>query len=274
MKQTLNEQLGRIKSMMGLITEQSEIIVSIRGEQPYSSATDWDAVHGILGSKRIDDDLEQRVGEKLKQGSYSVVDVEVSSYVQGNKIITDAKVILEVNNDNPDIAFTTRGSIGSDYEARHNGQINGLKDRLSQYYKGSARQLITMVVGVKGTDVRYKQSFFAVSKNPQTNTQQTKAPQQEQSVIIKGTDFADLRAKLSTSTKNISIDVSSIKIDAPTFTVSYKPGSEQIKTMSFVFDDRGDLEKRFVDIQTKNPTIEKIENGTIQNIQWALSIIR
>jgi hypothetical protein len=44
--------------------------------------------------------------------------------------------------------------------------------------------------------------------------------------------------------------------------------------MSFVFDDRGDLEKRFVDIQAKNPTIEKIENGTIQNIQWALSIIR
>jgi hypothetical protein len=274
MKQTLNEQLSRIKSMIGLITEQSEIIVSIRGEQPYSSATDWDAVHGILGSKRIDDDLEQRVGEKLKQGSYSVVDVEVSSYVQGNKIITDAKVTLEVNNNNPDIAFTTRGSIGSDYEARHNGQINGLKDRLSQYYKGSARQLITMVVGVKGTDVRYKQSFFAVSKNPQTNTQQTNTPQQEQSVIIKGTDFADLRAKISALTKNISIDVSSIKIDAPNFSVSYKPGSEQIKTMSFVFDDRGDLEKRFVDIQAKNPTIEKIENGTIQNIQWALSIIR
>jgi hypothetical protein len=44
--------------------------------------------------------------------------------------------------------------------------------------------------------------------------------------------------------------------------------------MSFIWDDRGDLERRFESIQAKNPTMEKIENGTIQNIQWALSIIR
>lgn len=274
MKQTLNEQIGRIKSMMNLITEQSSIIISITGEQPYSTdpkknITNWDDVHGYLGSVKMDDDLEQRVGDKLKQGNYRVVSVTAESYVDGDKVITDGEATLQVDNNNPDIAFTTRGSIGENYVARHDAQVSGLIDRLSKYYKGDARKISTIIVPVSGTTIAYKQSFFAVSKNSQTNT-----PQQEQSVTIKGIDLDDLRAKISASTKNISIDVSSIKIDAPNFSVSYKPGSEQIKTMSFIWDDRGDLERRFEGIQAKNPTMEKIENGTIQNIQWALSIIR
>jgi hypothetical protein len=272
MKQTLNEQIGRIKSMMNLITEQSSIIVSITGEQPYSTdpkknITDWDDVHGYLGSAKMDDDLEQRVGDKLKQGNYRVVSVTAESYVDGDKVITDGEATLQADNNNPDIAFTTRGSIGENYVARHDAQVSGLVDRLSKYYKGDARKISTIIVPVSGTTIAYKQSFFAVSKNQQSNSA-------GQSVTIKGIDLDDLRAKISASTKNISIDVSSIKIDAPNFSVSYKPGYEQIKTMSFIWDNQGDLETRFANIKTKNPTIEKIENGTIQDIQWALSIIR
>ena len=280
-KQTLQEQTSRIKNIMGineehkLIIEQSTITVSIKGEQPYPNGTDWDAVHGILGSKKITDDLEQRVGDKLKQGNYRVNSVDVSSYVQGNKVITDGEVELVPDNNNPDMIFTTRGSIGNDFNARHDGQVNGLKDRLSQTYKSTARPIVTTVVTVKGTNVKYKQSFFAVSKNPQTGTpQQNTTPQQGNSVVIKGNDFEDLRNKLASTTKNISIDSNSIQIDINNFTVSYKPGNEKIVTMSFIFDDRGALETRFVDIQTKNPTIEKIKNGTYKNVQWALSIIR
>jgi hypothetical protein len=160
------QQLRRI------IVEQSNVIVKISGEQPYPTGTNWDAVHGILGSNKIVDDLEQRVGDKLKQGNYRVVNVAVSSYVQSNKVITNGEVTLELDNNNPDLIFTTRGSIGGDYENRHDQQVNGLVDRLSQYYKGTARQVSSMVVTVKGTNYKYKQSFFAVSKNPQTNNSQ------------------------------------------------------------------------------------------------------
>jgi hypothetical protein len=161
------QQLKRI------ITEQSEVLVKITGEQPYPTGTNWDTVHGILGSKKIDDDLEQRVGDKLKQGNYEVTDVEFNSYIQGNKIITDATVTLTPNDDNPDFIFTTRGSIGKtnfdekdseNYMNRYRTQDKGLKDRLSNYYKGFARQLTFRNIKIKGTDMSYAQAFYAVSK--------------------------------------------------------------------------------------------------------------
>ena len=159
------EDINRIKEVMGLIVEQSVPPVSIIGEQPYPNGTDWDSVHGILGSRKIDDDLEKRVGDKLKSGSYRVTNVKVSSYVSGNKVITDGTVTLVSDTNNPDIAFTTRGSINDNYEQRHDSQVNGLVDRLSAFYQGTARQFGPFIVDVKGTTKKYKQSFFAISKN-------------------------------------------------------------------------------------------------------------
>ena len=57
-------------------------IVTIEGKQPYID-TDWDLVHGILGSNRLSDDLEDRVSNKLSQlsyGNYNVKHIEISSY--------------------------------------------------------------------------------------------------------------------------------------------------------------------------------------------------
>jgi hypothetical protein len=164
----LQESVNRIKEVISLIVEQSNITVSIVGEQPYPNGTDWDSVHGILGSKKIDDDLEDRVGKKLKEGNYKVTDVKVSSYVKNNKVITEASAILTLDNDNPDVAFTTRGSIGDNFIQRHDNQVNGLVGRLSDYYKGTARQFGPFIVEVKGTPWKYKQSFFAISKNNKT----------------------------------------------------------------------------------------------------------
>ena len=44
-----------------ILKEQSNENVYITGKQPYPNGTDWDLVHGILGSKRLDDDLEERI---------------------------------------------------------------------------------------------------------------------------------------------------------------------------------------------------------------------
>lgn len=168
------EEKNRIR---GLYEQTSPI--SITGEQPVSN-TDWDLVHGILGSKRIDDDLEKRVGDALQKGNYRVKDVKIDSYKQGDKIITTGNVILSnvEPGEKPHKYFTTRGSIGGSYEQRHDTQVSGLSDRLKNYYKGEVTTFGPFIVKVKGTNVVYKQSFFAIEGaqsgvgNPQQSSSQ------------------------------------------------------------------------------------------------------
>ena len=165
-----------IRIVKKVIKEQSSPI-SITGEQPVSN-TDWDLVHGILGSKRIDDDLEKRVGDALQKGNYRVNDVKVDSYKQGDKIITTGNVTLSNvgPGEKPHKFFTTRGSIGGSYEQRHDTQVSGLSDRLKNYYKGEVTTFGPFIVKVKGTNVVYKQSFFAIeggqsgTANPEQKT--------------------------------------------------------------------------------------------------------
>jgi len=165
-----------MKKLLDLILEQSEEIVSIVGKQPLQG-TDWDLVHGILGSKRLDDDLEFRVGEKLKQGNYKVKDVKIGSYISGNDVITKGEVSLIPDNQNPDFVFTTRGSIGSDFDNRHDSQVNGLSDRLSTTYNGKVRQFgpYNISITTPSGKVSYRQSFFTVSKNNEKNVVDNKS---------------------------------------------------------------------------------------------------
>jgi len=151
-----------------LLTEQSNEKVTIRGTQPYPG-TDWDLVHGILGSKRLDDDLVERVSQKLKSSDYRVINIEINSNLQGNNIVTIGTVILKPDSSNPHKVFSTRGSIGpkdGNYETRHDEQVNGLSRRLSDYaktkrYKGDVDTFGPYTINVEG--YAYKQSFFAVS---------------------------------------------------------------------------------------------------------------
>ena len=151
-----------------LLTEQSNEKVTIHGTQPYPG-TDWDLVHGILGSNRLKDDLVERVSQKLKNGDYRVINIEINSNLQGNNIVTNGMVILQPNSSNPHKVFSTRGSIGlidSNYETRHDEQVNGLSGRLSDYakgkgYEGKTSEFGPFTITVEG--YAYKQSFFAVS---------------------------------------------------------------------------------------------------------------
>ena len=224
------------KHIRGLyrLNEQSTETISIKGEQPYPNNTDWDLVHGILGSKRLSDDLEKRVSEKLKSGSYRVTDVKVSSYVSGNKVITDGTVTLVSDTSNPDIAFTTRGSIGGDYEKRHDNQVNGLVDRLSTNYQGTARQFGPFIVDVKGTPWKYKQSFFAISKPPPQPSQQNTP----ETITIDGNTIDKFRANVINKTANILIDESSVNFSYTNnvFKVSYSTGETKIAGMTLVVD--------------------------------------
>ena len=161
-RQVIEEANKRI-----LLNEQSNVNVFMNGEQPYPNDTDWDLVHGIFGSKRLDDDLEERVSKKLKSGDYRVFNVEINSEIKGDEVVSSGWVGLKPDSDNPHKVFSTRGSIGGNHEERHNQQISGLDDRLSDYakgkgYKGEVDTFGPYTVSVND-DVSYTQSFFAVT---------------------------------------------------------------------------------------------------------------
>lgn len=146
-------------------------IVTIEGKQPYID-TDWDLVHGILGSNRLSDDLEDRVSNKLSQlsyGNYNVKHIEISSYKHGDYIYTKAKVYIGKSDDNKSYTvFTTRGSIGYSYIKRHDEQVYGLPKRLSDAYGGEVKVFGPYVICVSDENgecfMKYKQSFYTVGK--------------------------------------------------------------------------------------------------------------
>jgi len=159
------EQFKRV-----ILKEQSKENVYITGKQPYPNGTDWDLVHGIFGSNRLDDDLEERVSQKLKSGDYRVTNIEINSENKGNEILTNGWVQLTSDSDNPHKVFSTRGSIGGNHKERHDKQVSGLDGRLSNYakgkgYKGDVDKFGPYTINVKGPngDMSYTQSFFAVS---------------------------------------------------------------------------------------------------------------
>jgi len=270
----LQENIHRIHQMMGLITEQTKVLGRVFGpvgREPISNP-DLDLVHGILGSKRIQDDFTERVTQSLKEWNdkgykTDVSNIKIKTYVKGNEIITESSCdIVESTDGNSYNEFTTRGSIGDNFDTRHDGQVDGLVDRLKQYYGGNAKQVgksFIISFNLNGTNISYKQSFFVVSSDKEKETK----------TIIKGTDINDLRTKLKDQTQNISIDPNSITIDMDVYKVSFKSGNKKIQIMSLIFDDKGQMSDRLVMIKSKNPTMEIIEQGKDNNIDWVVVII-
>ena len=163
--------------------------------------------------------------------------------------------------------FTTRGSIGDDFETRHDGQVDGLVDRLKQFYGGNAKQVgkpFVITFNFNGTNISYKQSFFVMSDNSGGKSKTT---------TIQGNDINDLRSKLKEQTQNISIDPNSINVDMDNYEVSYNSGDKKIQTISLIFDDKGQLSNRLMIIKSKNPTMEIVEQGKDNNIDWVVVII-
>jgi hypothetical protein len=271
----LQEDIQRIKSMMGLLTEQTKVLGRVLGpvgKQPISNP-DLDLVHGILGSKRIQDDFSERVTQSLKDWNNKgfktdVSNIRIKTYVQGNDIITESSCdIVESIDGNSYNEFTTRGSIGDNFDIRHDGQVDGLVDRLKQFYGGNAKQVgepFVISFNFNGANISYKQSFFVMSDNSGGKSKTT---------TIQGNDINDLRSKLKEQTQNISIDPNSINVDMDNYEVSYNSGDKKIQTISLIFDNKGQLSNRLMIIKSKNPTMEIVEQGKDNNIDWVVVII-
>jgi hypothetical protein len=248
--------------------------VTIEGSQPISNP-DLDLVHGILGSNRLQDDFAERVEYELKNqvnngNKPDVANIQVRTYVQGDKIITKASCDIVQSVDGIAYThFTTRGSIGSNYVQRHDIQINGLVGRLENHYGGVAKQVgnpIEISFKVNGKLISYKQSFFVSSDDKNiTNNQSVQQ--------ITGTDINNLRDKLNAETRDIYIDINSINVDMKNYKVSYKTGDVGIHKISLLFDDSGNLDDRLKNIKTKNAIFKEIKKGRINNIDWVISVI-
>jgi hypothetical protein len=239
------------------------------GKQPIDNP-DLDLVHGILGSKRLNDDFEKRVSDELKRlndlgHKTDINNIQIKTYVKDNFIITESSCdIIESKNDISYNIFTTRGSIGKDFESRHDNQINGLEDRLNKFYGGQSKKIKTVTINfiINNTNVSYKQSFFVSSQLTQ-----------EQGIVeIKGNNLNDLRTKLLT-TKNIKIDLNSLDIDINNLKVTYKKGNTDINNLSLIFDDSDNIDYRMNIIQQKNPTLRIVKNGKIGDFDWVFSVI-
>jgi len=228
---------------------------------------DLDLVHGVLGSRRLDDDFEKRVSDELtrlnKLGyKTDVTNIEVKTYIKGDKIITESSCdIVESQNGVSYNIFTTRGSIGQDFEQRHDKQIDGLESTLESHYKGDAKKIKTIVISFKIGDetILYKQSFFVASST--------------QKIEIIGTDLKDLRQKLISETSNKMIDEKSFEIDINHLKVTYREGNTKVTNASLIYDNTGNLNNRLPIIKEKNPTLKIIKQGVENGLEWALVII-
>ena len=246
--------------------------VSFERKEPVSNP-DLDLVHGALGSKRLDDDFEKRVQDELTNQVNAgekpdVTNIKVVTEVKGGYVITRASCdIVESSDGIAYTHFTTRGSIGNDYEIRHDKQIDGLVGRLENAYGGVSKQVgdsfeITFRVG--NQDVSYKQSFFVASDLKPFKKVVS------QDYVIKARNTDELRIKLRNETVGLSIDVNSISIDIKTLEVKFKAGPTKIQNLSLITDNLGNIDTRLVDIRSDNPTIQVIDRGVADGLQWAL----
>ena len=157
-------------------TKPGTLLATIQGPKGEQSTVNLklDPVHAVLSSKTLSDDLEDRVGVKLKElrgKGYmpEVTNLKVVTKVEGGKVITTSSCdIVQSTDGNAYTVFTTRGSIGatgSDYEQRHDTQISGLQGRLEAHFKGPSKLVDTVHIKFKIGDKEYgyKQSFYIVS---------------------------------------------------------------------------------------------------------------
>lgn len=232
---------------MGLISEQAKVLQTINGptgRQPIRN-TDLDMVHAVFGSKRLNDDFSKRVTEALKNWNKKGYKTDVSNInvrikVQGGQIVTTSSCDIIQSTDGVSYnEFTTRGSIGADYDTRHDQQVRGLVDRLKNYFGGNAKQVgktFELSFKLSGKIIYCRQSFFVASdvRNQTTQPsnqqgQQTTQPSNQQGLVkktIQGKDLTDFRNKIRTETANKGINLKNVEINMDKFTLSYEEGEK------------------------------------------------
>jgi hypothetical protein len=270
----LQEQISRIQSMMGLITEENLTLpYVVKGSH---TGNDCDSLHGFQ-LKRNNADMNGIVKtalDKFKNQGVWVSDVKVNV----NGMTVSWEVTIDKSSDGEFWnGFTSRGAgCNSDIQTRWNSESvgNGKQSIISKIIESNicnnvnSIQLVEKAEFTNLGDNSFVQGFYRYKCGDIT---QSTSPSQK--YVITGTDFNDLRNKLFGETKNISIDSSSVSIDINNYTVRFNSGNDKISVMSFIFDDTGNLKNRILNIKSKNPTLKEVKSGKVNNVEWLLSVI-
>jgi hypothetical protein len=275
----LQEQISRIQSMMGLITEENLTLpYVVKGSH---TGKDCDSLHGFQ-LERNDANMNGMVKEvldKFKNQGVWVSDVKVN--VNGMNVSWE--VTIDKSND---------GEFWNGFNSRGAGCNDNIQTRWNSESVGNGKQSIISKIttppkdgkpicdSVNAIQLVKKAEFTNLGGNSFVqgfyrykcgDTTQSTSPSKK--YVIIGTDFNDLRNKLSGETKNISIDSSSVFIDINNYTVRFNSGNDKISVMSFIFDDTGNLKNRILNIKSKNPTLKEVKSGKVNNVEWLLSVI-
>jgi hypothetical protein len=86
----------------------------------------------------------------------------------------------------------------------------------------------------------------------------------EETTIIKGTGLNDLRTKLKTETKNLSIEINSVKLEIDNLSVTFNSGDDKIQNLSLIFSDvsKEELDMIYQKVKKSNPTVNYL--GEVQ----------
>jgi hypothetical protein len=277
----LQEQISRIQSMMGLITEENLTLpYVVKGSH---TGKDCDSLHGFQ-LERNDANMNGMVKEvldKFKNQGVWVSDVKVN--VNGMNVSWE--VTIDKSNDGEFWnGFNSRGAGCNDnIQTRWNSESVGngkqsIITKITTPPKGgkpicdsvNAIQLVKKVEFTNLGGNSFVQGFYRYKCG---DTTQSTSPSKK--YVITGTDLTDLREKLSNETKNISIDENSIEFDTDNLTVKFNTGKTKIIKISLLFDNvsKENLDDRLKNAKVQNPTYKVIKRGDKKPYWWALSII-
>ena len=281
----LNEQVGRIKSMMGLIMEQSA--------QPQCNNAGCSGTYsgpefqnGIDVAHKYSNIMANAVGMKLKQlydsGTYVKVDLDnikmsatsVNNGENSNPTVVKITIPFVKVSDKCD-AYTSFDHVGG---WGHTPELGRRKSELSSALIPGETFDISQE---KNTNLR-SPNFPDGSLNEYWIQWKEKTRQSDcaglstKQVTITGNSVNNLRDNLKTKTSGATIDLNTVKININSLNVTYNTGNTKIQNMSLIFDDQGQLENRLPSIRKNNPTmIEKPEwKGKVGNLDWIFVVIK
>jgi len=305
----LTEQVNRMKSMMGILIEQSgsinipnNVFNTIKSIESKYSYMDNGNIKGrsFNGNEIISDFTSyvnntigandwSKISDKLKAQIYAFAFQSDSGkggmkfkWIAGlanaiNQSINRGDIVGKPLND-PNV----QNAIKVIKTACENGSINTIYNKyltiIDQQYKSmDYNDNYAHIWKYRPTAIDRIMSgedLNTVLNDWQKSFNQTPQLTNETLVEITGNDLNDLRTKLKNETKSVSVNLDSIKVDMNRNSVSYNPGNTKIQSMSLIFDPNKDtLNTRFNSIKEKNPTIKLIESGNNNGYFWMLSVI-
>jgi len=286
----LNENILRVKELMGLLLEQSQgcnyknwqngdgikrpkiteskspdgVTLTYQGPETgfciqHKNGSTTDSLHQLAGAVRVV--VSEYLKELYAQGSYVRPDLKNIVMNKSDNYFEIRIPFIQTTEDKAITNFNERGGWG------HDGS-GPLKDYLSTI-QNPKYGLIDMVrktaSGGKSNDIienwvsfRDLETYPIKSKSPQSTLDQKSTPSQPTStyeqITIKGDSLEDLRDKMKQQ-QNISISPNSFDVDLDSKTITFETGQRKVKSLSFIFDDKGQLENRLPKIHEKNPNM-------------------